>query len=286
MSWDILKAFARMVLTFVLGVLLFRLAILGLARFSDETQSLGSLFSGELFYSLRAADWLSNLHRIGATTLMVMVAFLWSGLLSILIGFKLSQRPFPRLWEIPSFLAVLLSGLPIFVMGLALWSLLRPDSTLGASLATTNVKLLLGGIILGSCEGALGEWPRSIRALLSGLQNDTYFLATRARGQSTAGIVFRAIRSYLVQTIPTRLSYLFGGVIIVEYTIGYEACGYDLMNCIVGDRTAERLYGYRDAMVAGMLIMLTPLLLRFGFACIRAFAGHYTTGNMAGGQRA
>lgn len=271
MRWEVLKAFVRMVLTFVMGVLLFRLAILGLAHFSGEPESLGSLFSGELFDSLTLPDWIANVQRIFATTLMVAVAFVWSGALSVLIGYHVSKRPYFRFWEIPSFLAVILSGLPIFVVGLALWSILRPDSTMTTSHANAGVKLLLGGVVLGSCEGALGEWPRSIRALLSGLQNDTFYLAARARGQSTAGIVFRAIQSYLVQTIPTRLSYLFGGVIIVEYAIGYEACGYRLMSRLVEGQSV-RLYGYRDVMVAGMLIMLVPLLLRFGFACLCAVA--------------
>ena len=198
---------------------------------------------------------------------MVFLGLCWSTALAFLLGYQLAKKPHSILWDWLAGITAFASGLPFFVMGLIAYTLLSRYS----DFSSLYFKLALGGLILGSFEGALGELPRNLRTLLTQLQDSTYYFAYKANGRSTAGIVYRTVRPYLLQSLSTRVSYLLGGAIIVEKAIGANQIGTYFLETAFG-KTDN---GYCFAMISGLLIMSVPILVRL---VTRTYARFLNTG--------
>ena len=69
----------------------------------------------------------------------------------------------------------------------------------------------------------------------------------------------RTIRPFLLGSLPTRISYLFGASAIIEETLQIDGLGSTLLSPII-EQSMQRM-AYRDAMVAGLLMIAVPLLL-------------------------
>ncbi|MDF1545223.1 MAG: ABC transporter permease subunit [bacterium] len=273
---------AKATLIMSFGAVLLNMALTQLGgefQLAPEGQTLvRSIFDGSLIGSVgnsgvRARSWTDFSMMLFNTGGMVLIALIWSTAISLMLGYHLSRKPHGAIWEIVSNLTSLASGFPLFIIGIILaqvigWYFYKsgiPDESIRGDL----VKMLIGGLALGSFEGVLGEWPRSIRAILSSLQEKAYYLACRSRGQSTLGITYRTIRPFIANSLATRVSYLFGASAIIEYTLNLGGLGRTLLQAAISTGIPGPMV-YRDAMVAGMLMIAVPL---FFFVIFRLMEG-------------
>lgn len=249
----------------VLGALVLRFAILELGGFGwhgDELTELKSIFNGGIF-SYTTLKWSSHLYNLAKTSMIVLLALIWSSVISVSLGYQLARRPHARYWNLLAGLFTLSSGLPLFAVGLLAYLQFADfgplPALLGDGLMYSLASLLCAALILGSCEGALGEWPRSFRAIFADLQERTYYQACCARGQSTVGLVYRTIKPLFLQSLATRISYLFGAVIVVEKAFEFHGLGHNFISSI---QNPGNLQSYGNAMISGLFIMLIPVLAR------------------------
>lgn len=253
------------------GAVLLSKAFLKLADYTQtpmEMQELSAIFDGRLFFHPEYApvDWAGHFSDLGSTGLMVLFALIWSTTISLFLGYQLASKGHRRLWDFTSGLFTLVSGFPIFIIGILSWNLLIIIMGFKAGeQSTVLLQLLAGGLILGSCEGALGEWPRSFRTIFSELQDSSAFLAQRARGQSTIGLAYRMVQPYLWYSLPTRVSYLFGASLVLEQALNFKYLGYVLIDSL---ENYNKSFAYRDAMIAGLFIMAVSLLIRTLFGLV------------------
>lgn len=264
----ILRDIAGAIVLLAGGAIILSKAFLKLADYYQtptELQELSAIFDGRLFFHSEYApvDWAGNFSDLGYTGLMVLFALIWSTAISLFLGYQLASKGHRRLWDFTSGLFTLISGFPIFIIGLLTWFwLIILLGFKAGEQSTALLQLLAGGLILGSCEGALGEWPRSFRTIFSELQDSSAFLAQRARGQSTLGLAYRMVQPYLWHSLPTRVSYLFGASLVLEHSLNFQYLGYVLIDSL---ENSNKSYAYRDAMIAGLLIMSVSLLIRTVF---------------------
>jgi ABC-type dipeptide/oligopeptide/nickel transport system permease component len=248
----------------VLGALVLRFAILelgGFGSYGDDITELKSIFTGDIF-SYATFKWGFHFSNLAMTSIIVFLALTWSSVISVSLGYQLAQRPHARYWNAFAGLFTLSSGLPLFAVGLLAYLQFADFglfSPLGDGFWNTPAKLLCAALILGSCEGALGEWPRTFRAIFADLQEQTYYQACRARGQSTLGLVYRTTKPLFLQSLATRISYLFGAVIIVEKALELQYLGHNFISSMLDH---SRLSGYCEAMISGLLIMMIPIAAR------------------------
>ena len=287
-------AIAKAVVILAVGAVFLNIALVQLAGqfpMAPEGQTeISAIFDGSLFGSIdhsgpRAAGWPDFMHMLFITGGIVTFALIWSTVISFTLGYKLSQKPHSQIWELLSNLTSIASGFPLFIVGIILYQIvvwfLRSNGIdevpqEGNITTAVIIKMLIGGLTLGSFEGILGDWPRNIRAILTDLQDKAYYLACRARGQSTWGIIMRTVRPFLLDSLPTRVSYLFGASAIVEETLHVKGLGLTLLKAIISTTTPGRM-AYRDSMVAGLLMIAVPLLI---FIVIRiAERGRMRLGN-------
>lgn len=256
----------KMLALLVMGALMLRFALLSIGSYPatpEYLQDWSAIITGKLLFdsATGAVHWASYATSLAYTCQMVLIGLICSIVISLILGYNLASKPHSGYWDTFANLFTLSSGFPLFVMGLLASTWFRGQTAIAEEdTMYVILNLAAGGLILGFCEGALGDWPRNFRAIFSGLQEKTYFLAYRARGQNPVGLAYRTIRPYLWQSLATRISYLFGGVIIVEFALNFQTgLGYQFIDSI---RHNGRQLAYREAMVAGILIMFVPIAVR------------------------
>ena len=263
-----MKAFvesaAKAVILIALGALMLRWVLLQIMPEPPPELLLPwqSIFDGTLFFTdqLRAVPWDEHLTRLSYSCVMAFMGLVISSSISLVLGYQMARKPQSGYWQGIASLFTLTSGFPLFVVGLVGFVVLWHINFQDGSMLNLWSKIILGGVILGSCEGALGEWPRNFRSIFTDLQEKTYYLAHQARGQKTYGLAYRTIRPYLWQSLATRISYLFGGVIVVERALDLRGAGYGFIDAVL--KPGANYLAYRDAMIYGILIMLVPITVR------------------------
>jgi ABC-type dipeptide/oligopeptide/nickel transport system permease component len=207
------------------------------------------------------AEWSSYLGDLGISIAMIVLALIFSAGISIILGYQWAQKNRAAYWDILGGLFSFTSGLPLFVIGLMIYVWSGHDYSNDSTLLWKNI--LYGGLILGLCEGALGEWPRNFKLIFEELQDKSYYLAHKARGQSIKGLAYGAIKIYLLRNLATRISYLFGAVIVVEHSLDCRGIGYRFLDVILGNSPS-----YNEAIISGLLLVLVPLFVR---TCINIY---------------
>lgn len=219
-------------------------------------QKLIAIFNGDLWFdsTYQSVDWGGYFTSFLISVTIVSIALVWSTILSVILGNRLALTPHTRRWDLGSGLLTFVSGVPFLVAGLLVWvwfSVLHKTSFL--------IQVPVAGILLGTCEGGLAEWPRFYCGLIEDLHKRTYFLAHKARSQSVIALTLRHIGPYFMQTLPNRISYLFSGLVVIEKTMTIKGIGWTFIEAI---RNSGREYSYRDAMMSAMLIILIPVVFR------------------------
>ncbi len=260
----IVASLVKAVILIALGALMLRWVLLQIMPEPPPDLLLPwqSIFDGTLFFTdqLRVVQWDEYFIRLFYSCTMAFLGLFISSTISLILGYQMAQKPQSGYWQGIASLFTLTSGFPLFLVGLVGFALLWQIHFEDGSLLNLWSKIILGGIILGSCEGALGEWPRNFRSIFADLQEKTYYIAHQARGQSTKGLAYRTIRPYLWQSLATRISYLFGGVIVVERALDLRGVGYGFIESVL--KPGGNYLAYRDAMIYGLLIMLVPVCIR------------------------
>jgi ABC-type dipeptide/oligopeptide/nickel transport system permease component len=285
----------KSVLIFAIGVTILRFILLGFALSTESKElmwlrSLPALLSTSVFHYKGNIAWSELFVMLFHSSIIVLVAICWSTYLSIVLGYQLAKKAHSSCWDFLSSLFTFASGLPLFAVGLSLayfisvisvsvlsnaWFIalqlnlpvssllsvtpswqLNPDSTWYMVL-----RLIAAGFMLGSFDCALGEAPRNFRAIFNELQNKTYYQVFQANGRGTAGIAYRAIRPYFLRSLATRVSYMFGGVIIIEKALDLPQLGaYFIDRCFPGAYSGND--AYVQALCAGILLIAAPVLIR------------------------
>jgi len=282
LALDIMNVTIRAIIALVLGLVIIKLSLGALIKVQDESghwltpeelTTWKALFNGDLIFGNAdyPVNWSDYAPQIMHTGIVVLLGLIWSTGISLLLGYKISRKPHAGLWDVIGNMTTLASGMPFFVVGLLLWTWLNydlseiiwpifSDDIISFQDSGWNdlIKVVLGGLILGTCEGALSEGPRNFRTIFSDLRQKTYYLAYLARGQRTIGLVYRTIRPFLLQSLATRISYMFAAAVVVERALDINGLGLTfVMNITSGDR-----YAYRIAMISGAIILFIPLLIR------------------------
>jgi ABC-type dipeptide/oligopeptide/nickel transport system permease component len=255
----LLVAVGRMLVFLIISAVCLSMLLRMYANWIETPPALQYIFSilnGSLLFdeSVKSVDWGKHFYDFARSGLIVLIAFVWSTALSLILGYRLARKPHSKLWDYCSDLATFVSGVPFLVAGLLAWYYLG-----GYRGTLPRSHLVIAGILLGTCEGALAEWPRYFRGIFDDLQKKTYYLAYLARGQRTSGLIWRYVGPYLTQTLPTRISYLFGGLIVIEEALGIRALGHSFINCL---NNPGGSFAYREAMIAALLIVLVPITVR------------------------
>jgi ABC-type dipeptide/oligopeptide/nickel transport system permease component len=253
----------RFILLFGICSVFLSLMLKHFARFSgtpEEMQTLTAIFNGQLFLNLNyeAINWGKHLIEFCITGLIVLIAIIWSSIISLLMGYHLAKKPHGKSLDFASFLLSLCSSLPIFVIGSLVYFILNdPTSLIDTNLM--GLRIVLAGIILGTCEGALSDWPKYFKNIFKDLQNKTYYMAYLSRAGNTTKLAIRYIKPYFLDSLATRISYFFGAVLILEYVIKIPALGYSFLENL---RYPGNNYAYCNAMATGLLILLVPIIIR------------------------
>lgn len=260
---------AKALLIFAIGIVILRFVLNRFAPLADSEavsslRGLPALLNLAVFQHMGQSTWSELFEKLAFTTLIVLVALCWSTAVTLILGYQLSRKTHALHWDALSNIFTFASGLPLFAVGLSLcfaftkFPVLQPPDTSNWFIFH---RVLVAGIILGSFEGALSEAQRSFRTIFTELQSRTYYLVYRANGRSTFDIAYRAIRPYFLRSLATRISYLFGGVIIVEKALDFKQLGlYFIERCFPGGSTDYHLYV--QALCSGMLLVATPILIR------------------------
>lgn len=230
-----------------------------------EMQGIHAVLDGTLWFDqlMDKVKWSEHLTSFLNSSAIVLISLTWSTVLSMLIGYKLAMQPHSSKWDIGGSILTFVSGVPFLVVGLLAIVWLKHHNE-----SWQILKIPLAGIILGTCEGGLAEWPRHYRGIIEDLQKKTFFLAYRARGQNVTGLILRHIKPYFLQTLPTRVSYLFSGLVVIEMTMEINGLGNRFIDLFLHP---DRQFAYRGAMITAMLIILIPVLVRSFVSPGRAF---------------
>lgn len=288
----------KSILSIVIGIALLKICVSEQVdtTFTDPgLLSWQAVFGADLFLGTEGypVDWGIHLTNLAITSTIVFLGLMISSIISLGLGYQMARRPKARGWHNVGNALTLVSGFPMFVVGLILFSFVAGDLTslVRGMLANCNsaagdtgsfgcqmlnffmgdkndfrdtaiyhvLILLTGGLIIGTCEGALGELSRMFRAIFAEIQNRTYFLAYQARGQSTLDLLYRQVGPFLWKSLGTRISYLFGGAVIVEKALNIDGLGNLFFSSL---QNAAGVNDYQNAMVSGLIILTVPLLIR------------------------
>lgn len=249
-----------------ISVSAFRWALLLMAEFTgtnDSLESFASLFNGATLGAIRAdADrWALLWDGALRSAIVVTIAASWASIISVALGYRQSQQSYGRPTAAVSGLVTILSGVPTFVVALALVGFGIPESPL--------LKLALAGIVLGSTEGVLSEWSRFFRASFADLRQRTYFQATLARGQDTLPLAMRHIRPYFFRSLGTRVSYFLSGLIIIEVILEINGIGRLFFTYALDDSALSN--GYCMAVISGSLIIVMAIITHWAASVRLAF---------------
>ena len=228
----ILGTLLRISVQILVGMLLLRYVLLRVTHASGSTEgvrSLGAILTGELlFTSHYGVDWPWVLTGLARSSLLVALAVLLS------------------------------SGVPLFVAAGVMYFWFRAEQFQAAPYSMSVGVVVAIILILGLGEGVVADWTRHFRLQFRTLHASTYFAVHRARGQSTLGLAARHIAPFLLSSTATRISYFFGGIIILEYILYVPGIGRIFIDSITN---VDRRGAFMHAMISGTLIVAIPVLV-------------------------
>lgn len=258
----ILGTLLRISVQILVGMLLLRYVLLRVTHASGSTEgvrSLGAILTGELlFTSHYGVDWPWVLTGLARSSLLVALAVLLSSGVSLVLGYRLAARPHSRIWDYLNAVGSFLSGVPLFVAAGVMYFWFRAEQFQAAPYSMSVSVVVAIILILGLGEGVVADWTRHFRLQFRTLHASTYFAVHRARGQSTLGLAARHIAPFLLSSTATRISYFFGGIIILEYILYVPGIGRIFIDSITN---VDRRGAFMHAMISGTLIVAIPVLV-------------------------
>jgi ABC-type dipeptide/oligopeptide/nickel transport system permease component len=255
----ILTTLLRIGVQVLVGMLLLRFVLLRVTYASGSTegvQSIGAIF--RLFTAQYGVEWPWLLAALARTSLLVVLAVVLSSGVSLVLGYRLAARPHARVWDYLNAVGSFLSGVPLFVAAGIMYFWFRAGQFQQNRYSMTTGVVVAVVLILGLGEGVVADWTRHFRLQFRDLHASTYFAVRRARGQSALGLAARHIAPFLLSSTATRISYFFGGIIILEHILYVPGVGRIFIDKIT-DVASQDAYLY--AMVSGTLILAIPILV-------------------------
>lgn len=223
-------------------------ADLGLDRsaWSQYSTWIGGVLTGDLGTSLSSGGsaWDRISPRLQNSASLLLVTALVSIPLSFLVGIVSSIKPDGWLDKIINFASITLAGLPEFVIGIALilgfstsiW-MIFPATSIAAD--GSNPFTHPSSVVLPVATLTLAVIPylgRLVRASLIDALNSEYVVTARLKGMAPRAVLLRhALPNGLapsIQATGLTLSFLLGGVVVVEFLFQYPGLGTLLLTAI------------------------------------------------------
>ena len=196
-------------------------------------------FGNSLSNGMPVSEYL--LPRITSSLALMLVAAVLGIPLSLLIGAVSGYRRDGAFDHVVSVLTLVLSALPVFVVGSAL---VLGFSTGGFQLlpAISSQRLSFGNVatwILPSATLALAIAPyliRMMRGTVIEILESEYVTYAKVRGASNAALLFRHALPNTIgpvaQVSALQLAYLASGAVVVEYLFAYPGVGSALVDAV------------------------------------------------------
>ena len=195
------------------------------------------------------------------TFILTFGAILISVTISIPIGIFSAFRSFRGIsWPLTMF-SYIVSSIPVFFLGyLVIYLFTRYSNFIPIYSASIGSKkhflaFILPIIVLGLGNDSVSEFVRIISDELSRVMSTDYVIASKARGESVIrSSVKEGILIPLVTIVFSRIPFLIGGAIIVEYVFNWPGMG----------RLAFQSTLNRDLPVLVVIAFLSVLMVRGG----------------------
>ncbi|RKX95340.1 MAG: hypothetical protein DRP84_04535 [Spirochaetes bacterium] len=195
------------------------------------------------------------------TFILTFGAILISVIISVPIGIFSAYRSFRGIsWPLTMF-SYIVSSIPVFFLGyLVIYLFTRYSNFIPIYSATLENKrqllaYILPILVLGLGNDSVSEFVRIISDELSRVMSMDYVVASKARGESVIrSSIVEGILIPLVTIIFSRIPFLIGGAIIVEYVFNWPGMG----------RLAFQSTLNRDLPVLVVIAFLSVLFVRGG----------------------
>jgi ABC-type dipeptide/oligopeptide/nickel transport system permease component len=179
-------------------------------------------------WGINGSDLTTALSGLVHTLLLVAMAILLSGTLSVMVGWQTSRRPHARRWDILETVMNFFGGIPVFFLCFLLLDY-RFEMThrwgVGWLLYVFAVLILAWG------EGNASLWTRVFRRQFQRLRKSPHIQAALGRGLPIGQRVRRDSTAVAVESLGSRTVILLGAAAIVEYMLDLDSgIGYAIVN--------------------------------------------------------
>jgi ABC-type dipeptide/oligopeptide/nickel transport system permease component len=179
-------------------------------------------------WSVNAGDLTNALSGLVHTMLLVAIAILISGALSVLVGWHTSRRPHARYWGILETVMNFFGGIPVFFLCFLLRDYrfeMVNDWGIGWLLPVAAVLILAWG------EGNASLWTRVFRRQFQRLRKSPHIQAALGRGLPIGQRVRRDSTAIAVESLGSRAVILLGAAAIVEWMLDLDSgIGYAIVD--------------------------------------------------------
>ena len=176
--------------------------------------------------------------RLLNTLILAGGAVIFNILFSLPLGVYFGVYPNSRVTKVISTVIIFISVTPILVLGyIAVFVLARNFGflpTYDQIIEMQGIGMVFGFmlpmVVLGLGDGLCSEIVSTVREEISKTLRENFIVAVRARGVSLVRHVAKNTVIPIYTVIISKLSYLLGGAVIVEYIFNWKGFGYQTLN--------------------------------------------------------
>lgn len=202
--------------------------------------------------------------RLGNTLILTTGAILINILIALPLGVYFGLRPNNNRTKTLSLIINTLSSVPILILGYLFIFLSASifnfipifDQTTNPSTIKLLISLLLPMFVLAFGDGLTSDLVRHIREEVSRINKSPFMLAVRARDVSILRHLSKNTFLPIYSLFVSKISYLLGGAVVVEYIFNWKGFGYQTWN-------AAWTQDYNILIAASVVFVLIILLAEF-----------------------
>jgi len=186
-------------------------------------------------------------------------------LTGIPFGYYISYKKHSSFIQIINKIVCALSSVPILIWALLFnyifFSLFQKspeyDTINNESTFWKYVIFLLPPFTVMIGDGILADVIRRMKEETDKILNEDYIKVLHARGLSTNKHVFHALLPVIGSVFSDKISYLIGGIVVVEYVYNWKGLGWGILNAITraGTKNYDFVLGASMVLVAVILIV-------------------------------